>query len=79
MALFGMTAKQWQDINPDCAGNIRDFATLEQLVVLSNLESVNAVMIHQGLKQNERLHQLNRIPITQIKSLLLCKSLKKLK
>ena len=79
MALFGMTAKQWQDYNPESAGNIRDTATIEQLVVLSNLESVNAVMIHQGLKQNERLHQLNRTAISQMKSLLHCKSMKRLK
>jgi hypothetical protein len=79
MALFGITAKQWQDQHPDFVGNIRDIATLEQLVVLSNLESINAVMIHQGLKQNERLQQLNRIAITQMKSLLQSKSMKRLK
>jgi hypothetical protein len=69
MALFGMTAKQWRDKNPDAQGNIRDAATIEQLVVLSNLESINAVLIHQGLSQPERLTQLNKIAITQMKSL----------
>ena len=69
VALFGFTAKQWRDDNPKAEGNIRDAATLEQLVVLSNLESINAVLIHQGLKQNERLAQLNKVAITQMKSL----------
>ena len=79
MALFGMTAKQWRDKNPDAEGNIRDAATIEQLVVLSNLESINAVLIHQGLSQPERLSQLNKIAITQMKSLLGNKKLNKLK
>ncbi|NUM31659.1 MAG: KilA-N domain-containing protein [Bacteroidetes bacterium] len=70
MALFGTTAKQWRDKNPNAQGNIRDGATIEQLVVLSNLESINAVLIHQGLTQPERLAQLNKIAITQMKSLL---------
>jgi hypothetical protein len=48
MALFGITAKQWRDENPETDGNIRDLATIEQLVVLSNLESLNSVFIHQG-------------------------------
>lgn len=69
VALFGFTAKQWRDANPTADGNIRDMATLEQLVVLSNLESINAVLIHQGLQQTERLIQLNKIAITQMKSL----------
>ena len=79
MALFAMTAKQWRDNNPDEEGNIRDMATIEQLVVLSNMESINAVLIHQGLKQSERLIQLNRIAITQMKSLVSNKYIKKLK
>ena len=70
MALFGMTAKQWRDKNSGARGNIRYEATIEQLVVLSNLESINAVLIHQGLLQSERLGQLNKIAITQMKSLL---------
>ncbi|MBK9151558.1 MAG: KilA-N domain-containing protein [Saprospiraceae bacterium] len=69
VALFGITAKQWRDANPTANGNIRDEATLEQLVVLSNLESINAVLIQQGLQQTERLKQLNQIAITQMKSL----------
>ena len=79
VALFGITAKQWRDVNPKAEGNIRDAATLEQLVVLSNLESINAVLIHHGLKQAERLVQLNIVAITQMKSLVQNSSLKKLK
>lgn len=78
MAMFGMTAKQWRDANPKAEGNIRDAATIEQLVVLSNMESINAILIHQGLKQNERLEQLNKTAITQMKSLIGNKQLKKL-
>jgi len=78
MALFGLTAKQWRMANPDADGNIRDAATLEQLVVLSIMESINAVLIHQGLKQNERLAQLNKVAITHMNSLLQHNSLKKL-
>lgn len=70
MALFGKTAKQWRDENPDKKGNIRDYAPIEQLVVLSNLESINAMLIHQGLEQPFRLVQLNKMAITQMKSLL---------
>jgi len=79
MALFGMTAAEWRNANPDSEGNIRDYSTLEQLVVLTNLESLNAVLISQMLTQPERLTQLNRIAITQMKSLLEHKSMKKLK
>jgi hypothetical protein len=70
VALFGFTAKQWRDENLDLDGNIRDFATIEQLVVLSNLESINAMLIQQGAKQSDRLIQLNRIAISQMKSLI---------
>ncbi len=70
MALFGKTALQWRNENPNAEGNIRDMATIEQLVVLSNMESINAVLIHQGLQQSERLVQLNRVAIMQMKSLL---------
>ncbi len=69
VALFGVTAKQWRDVNPDKAGNIRDYAAIEQLVVLSNLESINAVLIHQGMDQSRRLRQLNGVAITQMRSL----------
>ena len=79
MALFGLTAKQWRDANPDKDGNVRDQATIEQLVVLSNLESINAVLINQGLSQSERLKQLNQIAITQMKSLVGNQHMKKLK
>lgn len=63
MALFGKTAKQWRAANAKAEGNIRDAANSEQLVVLSNLESINAVLIQQGLLQKERLIQLNNIAI----------------
>lgn len=79
VALFGITSATWRDANPTLEGNIRDHATIEQLVVLSNLESINAVLIHQGLIQKERLLQLNQIAITQMRSLVNAKELKKLK
>jgi hypothetical protein len=80
VALFGKTAKQWRDENSDQKGNIRDYATIEQLVVLSNMESTNALLIHQGIEQSERLIQLNQMAITQMQSLLIHKqSVKKLK
>lgn len=79
IVLFGITAKDWRDSNPGQKGNIRDFATLEQLVVLSNMESINALLIQQGLPQNERLLQLNKVAITQMKSLVENNTLKKLK
>lgn len=79
VALFGITAKEWRDKNPNEKGNIRDFATLEQLVVLSNMESINALLIQQGLSQSERLIQLNKVAITQMKSLIESKTIKKLK
>ena len=69
VALFGQTAAQWRGVNPDSKGNIRDGATLEQLVVLSNMESINALLIRQGLPQGERLVQLNTTAITQMRSL----------
>ncbi len=79
VALFGITAKDWRENNPNEKGNIRDFATLEQLVVLSNLESINALLIQQGLSQSNRLIQLNKVAITQMKSLIESKTIKKLK
>jgi hypothetical protein len=79
VALFGKTARQWRDVNPDAEGNIRDQATLEQLVVLSNLESLNSVLIRQELPQPERLVRLNQIAITQMRSLLSSVALKRLK
>lgn len=79
VSLFGITAKQWKDENPNVEGNIRDMATIEQLVVLSNLESLNSVFIYQGQSQSERLMQLNTIAITQMKALINNKQVKKLK
>ncbi|MFA7616951.1 MAG: KilA-N domain-containing protein [Weeksellaceae bacterium] len=79
VALFGITAKEWREANPETKGNIRDQATIEQLVVLSNMESINALLIKQGLTQKERLIQLNHTAISQMKSLLANNNLKKLK
>ena len=79
VALFGITAKEWRDANPKTEGNIRDAASIEQLVVLSNMESINAVLIHQNLSQAERLKQLNATAISQMRSLIGNKNLRKLK
>jgi KilA-N domain len=79
MALFGQTAAAWRTNNKNKEGNIRDHATLEQLVVLTNLESINAVLIRQDLPQPERLQKLNDIAISQMKSLLNSTAMKKLK
>jgi hypothetical protein len=79
VALFGKTAQQWRLQNPTEDGNIRDTATLEQLVVLSNLESLNSLLIAQGKKQPERLMQMNQMAIQQIKTLLNTPSIKKFK
>ena len=70
IALFGITAKEWREVHPNKEGNIRDEATLEQLVVLSNLESINALFIRQGLSQAERLVELNKTAIAQMKTLI---------
>ena len=70
VALFGQTAAQWRTTHPENRGNVRDDATLEQLIVLSNLESINALLIGQDLPQSERLIQLNQTAITQLTSLL---------
>ena len=78
VAMFGITAAQWRQANPDLSGNMRDAATLEQLVVLSNLESINAVLIHQGLAAPARLAQLNAIAITQMRSLVGISEIKQL-
>jgi hypothetical protein len=79
VALFGKTAKEWKEKNAAKKGNMRDDATIEQLVVLSNMESINALLINQGLEQKERLLQLNKVAIAQMKSLLQNNSIKKLK
>jgi len=78
VALFGRTARQWRNQNPEKQGNIRDEATLEQLVILTNLESINAVLIRKGILQPERLKQLNEIAIQQMRSLLKSSTIKKL-
>jgi len=70
VALFGQTAKQWRENNPIKKGNIRDTANIEQLVVLSNMESINALLIDNDIAQKERLVQLNKVAITQMKSLM---------
>lgn len=78
IALFGKTAKQWRDKNPGIEGNIRDFATVEQLLVLANLESMNAEFIRMGLTQSDRLQKLNEIARTQLKSLAKYPTIKRL-
>jgi len=70
IALFGMTAKEWRETNPDLKGNIRDYATINELICLSNMENLNAVFINEGLSQKERLIKLNQIAIQQMKVLL---------
>jgi hypothetical protein len=69
MALFGMTARQWRDANPDEKGNIRDFANAAQLVCLANLESLNALLIKEGIEQSSRLRKLNSVAIEQMRVL----------
>ena len=66
VAMFGMTAKEWREDNPELKGNIRDYATMNQLICLSNLENLNAVFINEGLPQSERLEKLNLIAIQQM-------------
>lgn len=78
VALFGKTAADWRHQNPELPGNMRDHATLEQLVVLSNIESLNSVLIHQGLTPAERLSQLNTVAIVQMRSLLSSVTIKRL-
>ena len=69
VALFGMTAKQWRDAHPEMKGNIRDYAGINELICLSNMENLNAVFIDQGMPQSERLVKLNQIAIQQMKVL----------
>ena len=69
VAMFGMTAKEWRDANPDKKGNIRDYATINELICLSNMENLNAVFINDGMPQSERLLKLNQIAIQQMKVL----------
>ncbi len=79
VALFNQTAKQWRDANPSLAGNMRDYATIEQLLVLANIEGMNAELIHMGLPQGERLKRLNAIAIRQMQVLTSASAIKNLK
>jgi hypothetical protein len=69
VALFGQTARQWRDANPTLEGNMREYATIEQLLVLANIEGMNAEFIHMKLPQGERLKRLNQIAIRQMQVL----------
>ena len=69
VAMFGMTAKQWRDANPELKGNIRDYATINELICLSNMENINAVLINEGIAQADRLVKLNQIAIQQMQVL----------
>ena len=69
VAMFGMTAKQWHEANPERKGNIRDYATINELICLSNMENINAVLINDGISQGERLVKLNQIAIRQMQVL----------
>ena len=66
VAMFGMTAKQWREANPELKGNIRDYATINKMICLSNMENLNAVFIEQCMTQRERLVKLNQITIHQM-------------
>ena len=79
VALFGQTAKQWRDVNPKLEGNMREYATIEQLLVLANIEGMNAELIHMGLSQGERLKRLNEIAIRQTQVLTSAPPIKQLK
>jgi hypothetical protein len=79
MALFGMTAKQWRAANPDLKGNMRDYASINELICLSNLENLNSVLIAEQLPQNERLLKLNRVAIEQMRILIEVENRKLLK
>lgn len=79
VALFGRTAKQWRDANPELDGNMREHATVEQLLVLANMEGMNAELIHMGLSQGERLRKLNQIAIRQMQVLTAAPAIQRLK
>ena len=79
VALFGQTAKQWRDANPKLEGNMREYATIEQLLVLANIEGMNAELIHMGLSQGDRLKRLNEIAIRQMQVLTSASAIKQLK
>jgi len=69
VAMFGMTAKQWRDANPELKGNIRDYANVNELICLSNMENINALLINDGIPQSERLLKLNQVAIQQMRIL----------
>lgn len=69
VALYGVTAKQWRDANPDLKGNIRDYSTINELICLSNMENINAVLINEGISQSDRLVKLNQVAIQQMRVL----------
>ena len=79
VALFGQTAKQWRETNPEMEGNMRDYATIEQLLVLANIEGMNAELLHMGLAQGDRLKRLNEIAIRQMQVLTSTSAIKRLK
>jgi hypothetical protein len=79
VALFGQTAKQWRDANPKLDGNMREYASIEQLLVLANIEGMNAEFIHMGLTQGDRLTRLNEIAIRQMQVLTSASAIKQLK
>ena len=79
VALFGITAKEWRDANPNLKGNIRDYATINELICLSNIENLNAVFINEGISQKERVIKLNQISIQQMKILMETRNKKMLK
>ena len=79
VALFGRTAAEWRRANTDKKGNVRDFATVEQLLVLANIEGMNAELIHMGLAQGERLKRLNEIAIRQMRVLTATPAFKQIK
>ena len=69
VALFGITAKQWREANPELKGNIRDYATINELICLSNMENINAMLINENVTQKERLVKLNQLAIQQMRIL----------
>ena len=79
VALFGQTAKQWRDANPGLDGNMRDYASVEQLLVLANIEGMNAELIHMALAQGDRLKRLNEIAIRQMQVLTSAPAIQQLK
>ena len=66
VAIFGMTAKEWRENNPELKGNIRDYATINELICISNMENINSVLINEGIPQGDRLEKLNKIAIHQM-------------